>query len=251
MSKLARVFAAASVILLSTARVLLAGPSMVEDAVLRGEALTNASRPLDTLSASSPLLSSEFNQSRVLDDGRIPGQRLSIWQVSAPMSAERALARIASSWEAFPDARILEHRHGSWLVLSRLSSGRLEVLQLRAGALQAEGFLSIWGAAQAAGQPPIARLIPQGFRSGLPLQTTEGHRRVWSTSAEVDEPIASARQRLDRHLRAFDFVPSVLSDEAGEASIVRYVAPDRALTVLARGAGPRTQFVLTLSETQP
>jgi len=252
MSTAARILAVVSVILFSTAGVLLAGPSVAEDALPHGRALTDASRPLATLSASTlPPLPSEFSQSRVLDEARMAGQRLQVWQVSGLMSAERALARVASSWQGLPDARVLEHRHGSWLVLSRLSSGRLEILQLRAGALRTEGFLSVWGGAPTSGQPPIARLIPQGFRSGSLLQTTEGARRVWSTSAEVDEPIASARQRLDRHLRALDFVPSVLSDEVGDASIVRYVARDRALTVLARGAGPLTQFVLTLSETQP
>jgi len=252
MSKLARVFAAACVILLGAQRVILAGPAVAADSFPEGRSLPDASAWIGSFSvSSSSLLPLEFTQSRVLDEGRIAGQRLLVWQVSAPLSTEQAIARIASSWQALPGTRVLEHRHGSWQVLSRLSSGRLEVVQLRVGAAQAEGFFSVWRPGQGSSQPPIAELLPQGFRSGLPLQTTEGARRVWSTSAEAGEPIASARQRLDRHLRAFDFIPSVVSDGAGEASIVRYFARDRTLTVLSRGVGSRTQFVLTLSETQP
>jgi hypothetical protein len=192
-----------------------------------------------------------FTMARVVDDGHFAGQRMQVWQLRAPFETRMALHRVLSGWREAAGARVIEHRHAGWLIVSRLSEGALEVLQLREDARLAEGFLTLWHAGQSIGHSSLAELLPNGFRSGPPLRILEGNRQVLSASAEVDAPIDAARHRLDRHLRALDFKPAVLAEGLGDASIVRYIGRDRDLTVLARGSGQRSHFAFTLSEIQP
>jgi hypothetical protein len=222
------------------------------DALASGQVLPDDPSHVAPAAASPRLrLPIEFTMARVVDDGYVGGQRMQIWQIRAPFQTREAQARVASIWRDTPGARVIEHRHGGWLIVSRLSEGSLEVLQLRDDARLAEGFLTLWRAGQSTGHSSLAQLLPNGFRPGPPMRIVEGNRQVLSTSAEVDAPIEVARGRLDRHLRALDFKPAVLADGAGDASIVRYLGRERDLTVLARGSGQRSLFAFTLSEIQP
>lgn len=231
---------------------LLASPFSLGDALAGGMPHPGAIARFTPEHASPvPPLPREFSLARVLGDSHMAGQRMQLWQLRAPIETRVAHDRIVAIWREGAGARVIEQRHGAWLIASRLTDGGLEVLQLRAQAKEAEGFLTLWHSAPPLGRSALTELLPSGFRSGHPLRTLEGNRWVSSVSAEVDAPIEVARRRLDRHLEAFDFKPAVLADAAGEATIVRYLARDRDLTVLVRGSGQRSHFAFTLSEIQP
>jgi hypothetical protein len=197
-----------------------------------------------------------FSLARVLDDARLSKQQAEVYEVSALLGPQAAIDRVAQFWRLSPQALVLEQRSGAWLLLSRLSAGQLEILQLQVGSTLATGFLTVWRSSTHRTSPAFERLLPEGFRPGPQLQVREGARLLTSAVIQAEEPLASSAKRLASHLEQRGFRPSMEqvvgeSSGAGLYPVARYRQGIQELTLVSGGDGVRSHFVMTLSEPHP
>jgi len=224
----------------------------IEPRIAAADALTSA-RAQASLGQRLP---EGFSLARVLDDARLSRQQAEVSEVSAPLSPQAAIDRVAQFWRQSPQALVLEQRAGAWLLLSRLSAGQLELLQLQAGSTLTTGFLTVWRSSTHRSSPALERLLPEGFRPGPQLQVREGARLLTSAVIQAEEPLASSAQRLVRHLEQRGFRP-LMERVAGQSSgaglypVVRYRHGVQELTLISGSDGVRSHFVITLSEPHP
>jgi hypothetical protein len=197
-----------------------------------------------------------FSLARVLDDARLSKQQAEVYEVSALLGPQAAIDRVAHFWRLSPQALVLEQRSGAWLLLSRLSAGQLEILQLQAGSTLATGFLTVWRSSTHRTSAALERLLPAGFRPGPQLQVREGARLLTSAVIQAEEPLASSARRLASHLEQRGFRPSMEqvvgeSSGAGLYPVARYRQGIQELRLVSGGDGVRSHFVMTLSEPHP
>lgn len=197
-----------------------------------------------------------FLTARVFDDASLAGQRAVVTEVRVALSAPLASAQLAAAWRVDPSARVIEHRHGVWHLVSRLGQGTLEVLQIQPDGPHARGFLTIWRSAAPAQPFQVARLLPAGFRPGQTVTLDEGARRITGFVAEAEGSVKSALDQIQKHWRNQGLRPVFSSPTSDplhdrQPSILRFQGGQLELTALVIPQAEPLQFVITVSEPRP
>lgn len=197
-----------------------------------------------------------FLTARVLDDASVAGQRAVVTEVRAVVPAPLARAQLAAAWRADPEARVIEQRHGAWHLVSRLSRGTLEVLQIMDDTRHTYGFLTTWRSVPPAEPVEVSTLLPAGFRPGQTVTLNEGARRITGFVTEADRSVKPAVDRLQKHWRSqgLQAVSTPSSSDplhGGLPSILRFQGRQLELTALLIPQTQPPQFVITVSEPRP
>jgi hypothetical protein len=191
-----------------------------------------------------------------MTDAGIANQRAEVSLVNAALPAQVAVERVASFWRASAEAPVLEAQAGDWLMVSRLSPGQHEVLQIRAGGSSTVGFLTVWRTAGATGGALLERLLPEGLRPGSILQLREGPKLFTSAVVHANDGFTTSSLRLPEWLeqQGFRQVAQIQpADPNGAAMppITRYRRGAQELTLVSGLDSSVSRFVITLSEPLP